>query len=298
VLFRSWETIREAARAKGVKLGLWGAAQWISLDEMLENYRNGGFVQWKLDFADLPEYALVRELVEKMRSFTLETHHRVRMNLDVTENPPRFGYFFGREFGCCYLENRKPWHPDKVVYIPHLVLRDLWQLSHYCNLQRFQGTVQNVRIVNPARSDAEAHSQEYAVALALASTPVFFMELQTLKDGDREAIKPLMAAYREHRDAMYDCTVHPIGKQPDNAQWSGFQLVSADGRWGYLLILRERENGQSKESIALHGVQGALLRINDCVSGQTTETAIKKDGAIEWRIDEAPGFNFLRYDRL
>ncbi len=293
-----WKTVREAAKAKDVKLGLWGAAQWISLDEMLENYREGGFVQWKLDFADLPEYALVRELVKKMRHFTLETNHQVRMNLDVTENPPRFGYYFGREFGCCYLENRKPSYPEKVVYVPHLVLRDLWQLSHYCNLQRFQGTIQNVRMCNPDRSDAHEHSQEYAVAIALASTPLFFMELQTFEQPEREAIKPLLAAYRKHRRYIYDCTVHPIGRQPDNSQWTGFQLINHESAWGYLLLFREIKNQQSKALIAFHQITGSLLRITDCLSGDSNDIVLADGKQIEWEIDKTPGFSFLRYEIL
>jgi hypothetical protein len=57
-----WTNIRRRAAQKGVQLGLWGAAQRISREELVANYREGGFVQWNLDFANLRDYEDVREL--------------------------------------------------------------------------------------------------------------------------------------------------------------------------------------------------------------------------------------------
>lgn len=290
-----WANVRARAARRGVRLGLWAAAQWISLDEMVESFRAGGFRQWKLDFADLPRHEDVRELTEKVRAFALATGHRVRMNFDATENPPRFGYYFGREFGCCYLENRKSHLPQGVVYVPHLVLRDLWQLAHFANLQRFQGTIQNVRTVDPDHSDARLHPQAYAVAIPLAATPVFFLELQTYDDADRAEIQPLLAAYRAERGDMYRGLVHPLGHQPDNRSWCGFQIHRDNDCAGHLLIFRERLSEQPARSLRLHDLTGEAVEITNCLTGESLTQALGPDGEVDFEIPETPGFRFLRY---
>ncbi len=290
-----WANVRRRATEAGVKLGLWAAAQWIAPGEMLDNWRDGGFVQWKLDFAVLRRPEEVHELVNKVRRFIQATGHRVRMNFDATEVAPRFGYYFGREFGCCYLENRKPYFPDEVVYIPHLVLRDLWQVAHFADLHRFQGSVQNVRMVNPDRSDAHLHPQTYAVAVALAATPVFFMELQNYDAADRDAIRPLLAAYRARRDDMYRGLVHPVGEQPDNASWSGFQVHRADDRAGELLLFRERLNEQATRGIALRELAGETIELVDHLTGDTSRQTLTDAGEATFEIHDAPGFRFLGY---
>ena len=291
-----WTNVRHHARARGVRLGLWSAAQWISLDELIENEQAGGFTQWKLDFADLRRHEDVWELAGKVRAFALASNHRVRMNFDATEVRPRFGYYFGREFGCIYLANRKPYTPEETVYVPHLMLRDLWQLAHYTQLQRFQGTIQNVKSVNPERTDAQLHDQSYAVAVALASTPVFFMELQTLEEGDREQIRPLLQAYRRERESMYRSIVYPIGDQPDNTSWSGFQCHRADESVGHLLVFRERLNKEPSRAIRLHRLAGRSLRITDCLSGEARKVRAADNGEVEFEIPQAAGFVFLRYE--
>ncbi len=281
-----WTRVRRHARRKGVELGLWAGAQWISREEMIENWNAGGFRQWKLDFANLREYADLRELVRKMREFTLATGHRVRMNLDVTEDWPRFGYFFGREFGCCYLENRKPKLPKSVVYVPYLVLRDLWQVAKYCNLNRFQGPIQNLADVDPALSDAHEYEQTYAVALVLASTPLFFMEVQRFDEASRSSIKPLLDAYRRRRDRIYRSSVYPIGEKPDNASWTGFQCHLACENAGYLLLFRERLNDERTRKIVLQEIGEATF--TNCLTGAPV------DGG-KFEIPTAPGFLFLEY---
>ncbi len=290
-----WAAVRRRAADLGVRLGLWSAAQWISLEELLENDHAGGFTQWKLDFAYLPRHEDIRELIDKMRRFVQATGHRVRLNLDVTEHAPRFGYYFGREFGCCYLENRKPRQPEPVVYVPHLVLRDFWQLAHFTNPFRFQGSVQNVRTVNPDASDAPLHPQAYALAIALATTPVFFMELQTLSAEDRDAIRPLLRVYRAHRQRMYRSVVHPIGDPPSNAGWSGFQCCADDQpATGYLLLFRERLNEQPTRTIPLHQLSGQDITLTNLLTGEAATQPLDPAG-VRFELPDAPGFAFCQY---
>ena len=115
-----WKNIKALAAEEGIRLGLW-AAWGIPGEDLLKHYRSGGFTSYKLDFANLKDYETFHGFINKIRDFILATEHKVRVNWDVTENPARIGYYFGREYGNIYLENRKPMKPPHVVYHPYLV---------------------------------------------------------------------------------------------------------------------------------------------------------------------------------
>jgi hypothetical protein len=140
-----WKRVVERAREKGVTWALWAAAQQIPLEDLQRNFDTAGFRHYKLDFANLPDRDAIDALVDKVRAFVGYTGHTVRVNWDVTENPPWYGYFLAREYGLLYLENRKPVWPLSTVYRPHTVLRDTWQLARYIGLNQIQLSVPSVR---------------------------------------------------------------------------------------------------------------------------------------------------------
>jgi hypothetical protein len=290
-----WAPVRARAEELGVKLGLWAAAMPISLQELQANYANGGFVQFKLDFARLRNRAEIDALMGKVRAFVAWTGQRVRINWDVTENAPRYGYFFAREYGCIYLENRKPEVPYTVVYRPHTVLRDLWQVARYLNLHRFQCSIQNVDHVNPRRSDAGLHPHSYAVAIALMGIPLFFLQTKLYTAAAKAEIRSLLDIYKQHRDAIYAGIVHPIGGKPDNASWTGFQCHLAEEHHGFLTIFRERCNGETRHSFELGWLRDTTVRITDLMEGTTRTCAVGADGVVEFEIGTAPGFLFCSY---
>ena len=291
-----WRRVRRRAEGLGVKLGLWAAAQSIGLDELLENFREGGFVQYKLDFANLRSRAEIEELMSKVRAFVLATGHTVRVNWDVTENAPRYGYFFGREYGCIYLENRKPTFPLSTVYRPHTVLRDLWQIAKYLNLNRFQCSIQNLDRVDRERSDAHLHSHGYAVAIALMGIPLFFQQTVYYDKAARDEIRPILEIYCRHRERILRGMVHPIGDKPDNGSWTGFQCRFRDEEdAGYVTLFRERCNGEPVHDIRLHWTANRRIRFRNLLTGEEWEDRCVSDGGAAFRIDAAPGFLFLEY---
>lgn len=290
-----WKLVRALASKLNIKLGLWAAAESISLEELKQTYRDGNFYQYKLDFAVLKTRAAIDTLMEKVRTFIQWTNHRVRVNWDATENPPRYGYFFAREYGPIYLENRKPARPRSVIYRPHTVLRDLWQASKYLNLHRIQGSIQNVDRVDPEASDAHLHSHQYAIAIALMSIPLFFTETKHYSPEAKHQIRSLLAIYKEHRESIYRGLVHPIGDKPDNYSWSGFQCHIEEENRGYLTIFRELCNAQAKQPIRLARVPGETVRLTDLLTGRSWDQRVDPDGAISCEIAEAPGFLFLQY---
>lgn len=292
---QGWTGIRSRAAQLGVRLGLWAAATPISLDELKASFSEGGFTQYKLDFAVLRRRAEIDALMQKVREFMAWTGHRVRVNWDVTENPPRYGYFFAREYGCLYLENRKPVRPKSVVYRPHTVLRDIWQAAKYLNIHRVQCSIQNVDRVDPGRSDAHLHPHAYATAIALIGIPLFFLETKYYSPAARAEIRALLGVYKEHRLAMSRGMVHPVGSTPDNASWTGFQCHLADACRGYLIVFRERCCAKARHALELGWLRPGPVDLEDIVAKRTWRQDLAADGTLSLAIDDAPGFLFLHY---
>jgi hypothetical protein len=290
-----WAPIRASAQAQGIKLGLWAAAIPIHLEELKSNYTQGGFCQYKLDFASLRNRPEIDALMQKVREFIQWTDHKVRVNWDVTENQARYGYFYAREYGCIFLENRKPDRPYSVVYRPHTVLRDIWQVSKYLNSNRFQCVIQNIDTVNQALSDAHAHTHAYAVAIALMGIPLFFQETKYYSKAAKQEIRPLIELYKAHRASIYRGIVHPIGAQPDNASWTGFQCHLEDEKRGYLLLFRERCNAQDECTIQLGWLAKTTLTVTNLINGKSAPKPIGSAGEACFQIKETPGFLFLQY---
>lgn len=292
---QGWQNVREHASRLGVQLGLWAAAEPITLDELKANYANGGFQQYKLDFAILKRREIIDALMRKVRAFILFTGHSVRVNWDVTENPPRYGYFFAREYGSIYLENRKPEKPVSVIYRPHTVLRDIWQISKYLNIHKFQCSIQNIDRVTPDLSDAHLHTHAYATAIALIGTPLFFQELKYYTPEAKQEIKSLLGIYKQHRAAIFQGIVHPIGNKPDNASWTGFQCHQFDSQSGYLLIFRELGNPYDSHTFQLAWLKNTTVRLVDLITDEPIQQAINAEGELTVYLRTTPGFRFLQY---
>lgn len=289
-----WRRVRAAARRHGVTLGLWAA--WGIPEAALKwSHDRGGFRYFKLDFANLDTYAKVESLMAKVRALVEHSGHRVRVNWDVTENPARVGYCFAREFGNIYLENRKPVWPAEAVYVPWLVLRDAWQVARYTNLQKFQISVQNLDRVDPALSNAHLHSHPYCVAIPLMGSPIFFQETHYYTAAARAQIRPLLALYKVHREAMFRGLVYPIGDEPSDASWTGFQNHDAATGSGYLTLFRELGNDQRSARIALRFLAGKAIELTDLRRGTRRRRRVARDGTLSFRIAQPADFLFLRY---
>ena len=285
---RGWQPVVDKSRELGVHLGIWAAAQPISLKEMKENYDQAHFTTWKLDFARLNSQPALAAMLDKGRSFVGYTDHRAQITWDVTENAPRYGYFWARECGCIWLANRKPISPPNVVPKPWLVLREAWELAHYAPMSKFQLPIQNFSRVNRDVSDAHKHPETYAVALGLAGVPVFFQTTRLYTPGQRAQIKPLIKTYKSVRNDLFDRFVLPVGSEPDNKSWAGFQWLHPDHSDGYLLLFRERLNEDTHQSFPLHGLE-------DLKDYSFTDLLTGKPASPPFHIPRAPGILFLRY---
>ena len=291
-----WSAILKCKRELGIRLGLWGAAHRISLDDMVWNWRELEMEQFKIDFAMLRDYPSLSRLALQARQFMLQTGQRCIISWDTTEKAPRVGYFWAREYGNVHFINRKPRRPSSVVYVPWLTLRDFWHLAHYQNLNKWQLTIQNPEVVDRDLSDAHLYSPEYCVATALMGTPLFMALPRHYSPRSRERIGRLLEIYGQHRRRMWDGIVFPLGDQPSNASWSGFHARCASGE-GYLTVFRERLNRDDVGQVVLQGVRAGMpIRITDLLGDRTWTTVAAAGGAIRLEIQEPGGFLFLRYE--
>ncbi len=289
-----WSPVRAKADKLGLHLGLWFAGEPVRLEELQQAVADGGFVQLKLDFIDLTSHAMLEAMIAKARHLIRDSGHRLRINWDVTEITPRVGYFFAREYGALYLANRKLHAPTSVIYQPCVMLRDAWQLARYQRLQSIQLTIQDPRRTSRA-SDAWRHGDAYCVAISLMGSPVFFQETQRLGSDARAAIRPLLAAWKQVRPLLREADVEPIGDQPCNAAWTGFNARA--GAEGLLMVFRELDNGDPTAGIVVPDLAGGTVRLEDLLDGSVADVPVGLDGRLPLSIPTAPGFRFLRYRR-
>jgi len=290
-----WTNVVARAREKNISLGIWHAAN-APLDALKRNYDLAGFKTWKLDFAHLNDYDSVFGYLAKGRGLIDYTGHRIRVNWDVTENDIRFGYFWASECGNLWLANRKPVQPTNVVARPWLMLREAWEVAHYLNLNKVELPIQNFARVNTNVSDAYLYSTTYATALGLPGIPVFFQTTRLFTPEQRAETKALLDIYKQHRAEMFASYIFPIGNEPDNKTWAGFQWFNPEApASGYVLLFRERLNEQATRSIALRQLApGTKLTLENLRTGKGAEVTLDANRAAEFTISEPGDVLFLK----
>ncbi|MEJ6951444.1 hypothetical protein [Natronospora cellulosivora (SeqCode)] len=290
-----WDNVKNYSKEKKVELGIW--ASWVIPEEdLIKNYKEGGFKYYKIDFANLNTYKKFDELSKKIRNFILKTDHNIRINWDITENAPRIGYFYGREYGNIFVENRKNNMPKNVIYKPHLVLRDMWQISKYINLNKIQIPIQNIDLVSKKYSEAYLYNHSYCVAIALMGTPLFFQETQYYSRKARNEIKRIIKKYKENRNQMLNGFVYPIGEKPNNSSWTGFQNYNNDKKSGYLLIFRELYNKEKSKKIKLPFLENKKIELFNIYEEELyKKIKTVKEGYVEFKIENPADFKFLKF---
>lgn len=291
---KGWTRVRQRAKARGVALGLW-AAWTIPAERLEENRVAGDFKHFKIDFMVLDTYAKIQGLIQRVSAVVRHADSPTRINWDLTERSPRVGTYFAREFGSVYLANRKPTWPQRIVYAPCLMLRDAWHLAHYTNLQKFQISTTNLDRCDPTRSNAAQHSPDYALAITLMGSPLWFCHPRELSDAAVAAFQPLLETYKQHRQQMARCVVYPIGNEPDDRQWTGFQAHDPTDDSGYLLIFREMNCPHRNSVIALPITDTKPRRLHRLGGANSGQVNVQDDGKVAVTLDAPGQFLFLRY---
>ena len=172
-------------------------------------------------------------------------------------------------------------------------------MSKFYNMNDLQCHWQNPSRTNPKFSDANQHSQSYCALSAFMAAPSCFMLSQLLKPEEREELKSIIKIYKENRREIFESFVFPIGDEPNNASWTGFQIHNPEERIGFLMIFRELHNQQNTHDIQLKFLQNKNIRLIDLERRNEVMENLKLDqGYVHLRIPDPAGYRFLRYEIL
>ncbi len=238
--------LSELAAKYGIKIGMWFAPSSHGCFAQLERdkaalrrcYEEYGARFFKLDMYQ----ALDKAHVKKMQELLAEIYSfgdDVSVQMDVTRYE-RLNYLCGREYGTIFVENR---YTKYATAYPHKALKNLWDISRYLPSNRFQFEMVNpdLNIESYAESDLLApslYSMDYLFATVMLSNPLFWMEIQFLSDERRNEMAKILSVWKEHRGALANADVEPIGERPSGVSLTGFK-VSDSGTAKYLLLFRE-----------------------------------------------------------
>jgi len=245
--------LANAARAKGMALGLWFApdsshdfANWEKdAGVLLDFYRNHGIRFIKVDGVKATTKAGELNLQRLFARVRTETQGELSIDLDVTAEV-RPGYFGAMQVGPLFLENR---YSDWGHWWPHATLRNLWQLAWYVPPQRLR-----IEFLNPRRNAEKyegsplapgCYPAEYPFATTLVANPLAWMEVSSLPADAAQPIGALAAVWRKHRDELHTGTTLPIGECPSGAAWTGFCSVGENA--AQVLVFRELTHDAERE---------------------------------------------------
>jgi len=291
-----WENVKKLAKDYGVGIGLWAAIRYISPEEMLTNQKELGVATWKFDFDKLENHDSFANRLSGVREFIKKTDYSTQTSWCPEYDDQRYGWYSAvRECGPMYFQNIQNNLPNHLVYVPYITLRHHWMLSRFYNMNDLQCHWQNPSLTNPQFSDANQYSQSYCALSAFMGAPSCFMLTQLLQPKEREELKKIIAIYKANRKDIFESYVFPVGDEPTNESWTGFQIYHPEKKAGYLMIFRELHNPDKKAMIKLKFLKDRMIRITDMENGSVRNEKIK-DGSISLSIEKPAGYRFLKYE--
>ena len=238
--------LSKLAESYGIKVGMWFAPSSHDCFAKLERdkavltkaYEEYGARFFKLDMYQASDKAHVKKMLSLLEHI-YSLGDDVSVQMDVTRYE-RLNYLCGREYGTIFVENR---YTKYGIAYPYKPLKNLWDISHYLPSNRFQFELVNPDLNPDGYTDDDClapiyYDMDYLFAGVMFSNPLFWMEIQFLSEKRRAELSPLLKVWKEHRGALADADVLPIGERPSGVSLTGF-YVSKDGRPEYLLAFRE-----------------------------------------------------------
>ncbi|MDD4017226.1 MAG: alpha-galactosidase [Kiritimatiellae bacterium] len=240
------EPIVAAAKAKGMRFGLWygpdstdNAKHWKDdADCLLSFFRKHGIQYFKIDSMKTMSqeaFANQRKFFDRMLDLS---DGAMTFDLDVTCGD-RPGYFGLPHIGPIFVENRYTQHGG---YWPHQTLRTLWSLSKVMDpvRMRIEFLDPNQYLDRYSKDDPlrpERYRGDTLFAISMCASPLGWMELSELRPETVAEMKPLIARWKLEREHIHGGFTMPIGSRPDGYSWTGFFTEAKTGG-GYLLLFR------------------------------------------------------------
>jgi hypothetical protein len=291
-----WENIKKLSNEYKVGIGLWAAVRYISPEEMFTNQKELGVATWKFDFDQLEDHDSFAKRLNGVRDFIKKTGYVTQTSWCPEYDDQRYGWYSPvRECGPMYFQNIQNNLPNHLVYVPYITLRHHWMMSKYYNMNQLQCHWQNPALTNPAFSDANQHSQSYCALTAFMAAPSCFMLTQLLQPKERDELRKIIKVYKDNRKEIFESYIFPIGTEPNNASWTGFQVYHPEKKSGYLMVFRELHNPDKNGTVKLRFIQSKKIRIID-LEDNSVQTVQCKDGVIHLTIDHPAGYKFLKYE--
>lgn len=290
-----WTNIKAAADRCGLRLGLWIAIRNADSAQLKQNLDELGFVSWKADFEFLASRQDYETRFARLRDVMKHAWMKTQFTLCPEYTDPRYGWYFAQEYGSIYFQNIQEGKPAPLTMVPYHVLRNHWMMSKYFPANKLQVMLQNPKRTRKDLSDAPEHSHAYCFAMGLPFVPCFFQSAQYLDPQGKVELQKLIKVYKANREDIFTSLTFPIGDQPDNSNWAGFQMVSRQRAGGYLLLFRELHNAEASRSVKLKFLTGRTLEIEDLERGEKRAVQVAQDGSVSFTIDRPADYRFLKY---
>jgi hypothetical protein len=285
-----WKTVLDKAKENKMQLALWASVDIPAVD-LKYNQDLANFAGWKWDFAYINSYSELAKIEGKARNFIKSYNHQLSIQWDLTENTPRYGFYWGREYGVVWLANKEKVH---VRYNPPHVLRDVWELSKYVNTDKFQLPIRNINDFDKA-GNGTLYNVEYCNAITFMGNPMFFEKVGSYNPESMARIKKNLEMYKNERGQLKNSFVFPIGEQPNNESYSGFQAVNEDGKTGHLLVFRELYATEPSHEIKLRFLKNVTLELENLKTGTLQQLQVNENGIAVFAIANAADFEYYRY---
>jgi hypothetical protein len=289
-----WKDIKAVADRSGVRLGLWVAIRNAVVEDLKRDLDELGFIAWKADYEHLANRGDYEQRIAKLREVMKHAWMKTQFTLCPEYDDPRYGWYFAKEYGSIYFQNIQEALPDHLTMVPFQVLRQHWLMAKYFPANKLQVMLQNPKRVGPY-SDAREHSHGYCFAMGLPFVPCFFQSAQYLDPAGRKELRDLIRVYKSSRNDIFTSLTFPIGDLPDNASWSGFQMVGKQRNGGHLLLFRELHNAQPKRKVPLKFLAGKSITVQDLMSQKKRLLRVSESGMAEFEIQRPADYRLLRY---
>ena len=266
---RGLEPVVAAARAKGLRFGLWfgpdssGEFRHWEKDAacLLDFHRRLGIDYFKMDSMCVMTGVAERRQRMMFDRMLVESQGAMVFDLDCTANV-RPGFFGLADIGPLFVENRYIRPHDTRLYWPHMTLRTLWSLARVIDPVRLR-----IEVLNPLRHPElygddplrpAAWPADALFAIAMTASPLGWFEISNLAPETAARMKPLIATWKRERANLHGGVTHPVGSRPDGMSWTGFVTEGADGSLSALLFRELDDSADFTLDLAPFGVTDSL----------------------------------------
>lgn len=291
-----WNKIRKDVDRYSMKAGLWTPPE-MPLKNLIKTRSEGRFRWYRIQNVakEGTDSLLLRH--EKFKNFVIANGDYLAINYDLERNKGNVGYYFGREYGNLRLQSLAQDLTSNSSTNQWMLLRNLWYLSKYTNLNQYQIPFKNDRLYL-RKTSLESKEVAYPLVTALLGTPLIYQQIEGVDPTATKQVREIINSYKSFRNDYFRGILFPIGEEPSNQSWTGFQNYFPKSRRGYVTLFRESNNEKQQKQIKLYGITKGRVKLTNIITGSSEMVQANAKGQIEFEIPEAGDCRFYRYERI